>query len=95
MEKPKEQVLFPSKQFVDCSKEDQEEPGYVLNAIATDMSIRDMIKNHWDDQPKEAPQSEEIEDELPLYQGRVHIPEDQKIKRKILELYHDSPMAGH
>ena len=78
-------MLF-SKQFVDHPEGDQEECGTILNAIAMDMSIRDMIKNHWDNQPKEAPQSKEIKDELPLYQGRVHIPEDQKIKRKILEL---------
>jgi transposase InsO family protein len=32
---------------------------------------------------------------LLLYQGRTYVPEDVKLRRKIVHLYHDTPTAGH
>jgi hypothetical protein len=32
---------------------------------------------------------------LLLYQGWVYVPEDTKLRRKIVYLYHDTPTAGH
>jgi transposase InsO family protein len=35
------------------------------------------------------------EDGLVYRKGKVYVPGDQRIKNKILKLYHDSPLAGH
>jgi hypothetical protein len=36
-----------------------------------------------------------IEDKLVLFRGLVYIPNDKEICRAILEIFHDSPAAGH
>ena len=35
------------------------------------------------------------EEDLLWYEGRIIIPEDKGIRLKLLELHHDSPIAGH
>ena len=67
----------------------------MLNAMATDLTIRDTIKELLKENPELAPPTEYWEDDLPMYQGRIWVPEEPSIKRKILQLYHDSPMVGH
>jgi len=44
---------------------------------------------------EESPPTEKWEDGLPIYQERVWVLDDSSSRRKILQLYHDSPMAGH
>ena len=36
-----------------------------------------------------------VEDGLVLFRGLVYVPNDKEIRREILELFHDSPPAGH
>jgi hypothetical protein len=45
--------------------------------------------------PGDSPNTDEWEEDLPFHQGWLWIPPDIKIKTKILQLYHDSPLAGH
>lgn len=37
----------------------------------------------------------DLEDNLLFYKGKVYIPKDFELRKKILELYHDSKPAGH
>ena len=95
-EKPKEQVLFPSNQFTKLLEEEPDRQlAHTLDAIATDMTIQDMVREHYEARPEEFPDTKEHEHDLPLHEGRLWVPFDPKIRKKILELYHDSPMAGH
>jgi hypothetical protein len=74
----------------------EQDDDYVVNALATDMTLREMIKRrYYQDHPEESPETKEWEDDLPLHQGRTWVPTDPKIMVKLLQLYHDSPMAGH
>jgi hypothetical protein len=36
-----------------------------------------------------------VEDKLILFRGLVYVPNDKEIRRTILEIFHDSPAAGH
>ena len=97
-EKPKEQILLPREVFDKLPKlEDTEQESLesVLNAMATDLTVRETIKKLLKESPEIAPPTEHWEEDLPIHQGRVWVPEEPSIKRKILQLYHDSPMAGH
>ena len=95
-ESPKKQILFPEEQFIKLDEMDQDGPiAYALDAMVTDMTIRDMVKEYLRDKPEESPETEEWEDDLPFHQGRLWIPDDSKIKIKVLQLYHDSSIAGH
>lgn len=37
----------------------------------------------------------QFEEDLVLYRGRVYVPKDEALRRRILELHHDVPVAGH
>jgi len=37
----------------------------------------------------------EIEEELVLKEGRVYVPKDEKLRVEIIQLHHDTPIAGH
>lgn len=36
-----------------------------------------------------------IEDGIVLHRGRIYVPDDQQLRRDLLKLFHDSPVAGH
>jgi hypothetical protein len=59
------------------------------------MTIRDMVKEHFNNHPEDLPETNEWEHDLAFHQGRLWIPPDDKIKIKILQLYHNSSLAGH
>ena len=94
-EKPKEQVLFPSNQFTKLLEEEPDEQrARTPNAVATDLTIRDMVREHYRARPEEFPGTKEHEHDLPLHEGRLWVPFDPKTRKKVLDLYHDSPVAG-
>jgi len=37
----------------------------------------------------------QIEEELVLKEGRVYVLKDEKLRIEIIQLYHDTPIAGH
>jgi len=37
----------------------------------------------------------QIEEELVLKEGRVYVPKDEKLRIEIIQLHHDTPIAGH
>jgi len=37
----------------------------------------------------------QIEKGLVLKEGKVYIPKDKKLRVEIIQLYHDTPIAGH
>jgi len=37
----------------------------------------------------------QIEEGLVLKEGKVYIPKDKKLRVEIIQLYHDTPIAGH
>ena len=37
----------------------------------------------------------QIEEGLVLKEGRVYVPKDEKLRVEIIQLHHDTPVAGH
>ncbi len=66
-----------------------------LQAMVTDTTIRDMVREHLEENPGDSPETETWKDRLPFKQERLWIPPDDKLRGRILQLYHDSLMAGH
>jgi len=90
---PKEK---PKEQFINLLEiEEEGELAYILDAMTTDLSIRDITREYLKEHQEESPKMMTWEDELPVYQGRIWVPNKLMIQWKILQLYHDSPMAGH
>ena len=86
-EDPKPTTLFPPGKFVELNHiAADSEITVFFDAIATDKEILDQItwklKIDW-------------EEDLPCKEGQILVPEDDNIRRALLTLYHDSPMAGH
>ncbi|RXW20770.1 hypothetical protein EST38_g5090 [Candolleomyces aberdarensis] len=50
--------------------------------------LSEILPEHWERYPTE-------EGPLFLYKGKVYIPSDPLLRRKITKLYHDTPTAGH
>ena len=73
----------------------EEEAVVSIDTILTNMAIRDMVKAHLNNHSEDVPETEEWEDDLPFHQGQIWVPPDTNIKIKLLQLYHDLPMAGH
>jgi len=95
-EKQKEQMMIPKEQFINLIEIEQEGTlVYTLDAMATDLSIGDLIRQNLEEFLENSPPTEKWEDGLPIYQEQLWVPDDPNIQRKILQLYHDSPMAGH
>ena len=89
-------MLFPKEQFINLMEiEEEGSLALALDAIVTDMTIRDLVRKHLEEQPGDAPETKEWEDNLPFYEGQLWIPPSTGIQTKILQLYHNSPMAGH
>ena len=76
-------TLFPKEKFVelDLIAADSKTSAF-LDAIATDQEIMEQILRN----TMTPAQYDE---------GRIVVPADDKIRRALLQLYHDSPMAGH
>ena len=37
----------------------------------------------------------EIEEELILKEGKIYVPKDKELRMEIIQLYHNTPVAGH
>ena len=82
-EDPKPMILLPLDKFVelDIIAADDEITIY-LDAITTNNKILEWIQNI-------------IPKDLQYKEGRILVPEDNNIRKDLLKLYHDAPIAGH
>ena len=82
-EEPKPMILLPPDKFVELNiiAADDEITIY-LDAIATDNEILERIQNI-------------VPKDLLYKEGRIVVPEDNDIRKDLLKLYHDAPIASH
>ncbi|KIO17550.1 hypothetical protein M407DRAFT_84869, partial [Tulasnella calospora MUT 4182] len=72
-------TLLPPSKIVEVNANDDEEV-----ALASDQEvIQDEMKDYT------------LEQGILKYRNRIYVPNDEEIKRMLLQLYHDSVMAGH
>src|ERR1700744_3076371 len=80
---------------------DSELTDEIKESIRKDKTLKPIIAffaNGPQDAPAEARHLEEVyeyEDGLLYRHGKVYVPDEEDLKRRLLELYHDSPIAGH
>ena len=95
-------TLFPASRFTEVATEvaqlnDQEHIECVLTvleeAVQTDEQIQQQIREAVSGQA--LPDAVIPIEGLPYRGDQVYVPESPDIKRQILRLYHDSPIAGH
>jgi len=89
-ENPTPTTLLPREKFVelDLIAADDEITIY-LDAIATDSEILEKIREI------EQNKLENEKNNIQYREGRVVVPENDNIRKALLALYHDAPMAGH
>src|SRR5258706_1698259 len=104
-EKPEEwepTVLFPHDKFMEIATEiaqlDTQEFTEVLvaligQAVLSDQQIQEKIKGLLP--TIHLPETVVLHQGLPYHEEQIFVPPNQKIKRDIFHLYHDSQIAGH
>ena len=104
-ENPEEEeptTLFPASRFAEMAAEttqlnDQEFIKCILavleEAVLSDEQIQERIREEVTRLP--VPDNVTMVNGLPYHEDRIYVPEHLDIKRQILRLYHDSPIAGH
>ena len=98
------QTLLKPEQFAEISalySSDSELLEKIKKEIKLDESLASIL-SYFKSEPtaapasiKEAMKDYEFEDEVLYRFGRIYVPNDEGIKKELLELYHDSMLAGH
>jgi len=84
---PKPTTLFAPGKFIELNHiAADSEITVFLDAITMDQEILEQITRKLEINGEE---------NLPHKEGRILVPEDDNIRKALLALYHDSPMAGH
>ena len=65
-----------------------------LALLSTDGDLQEEIRK-WIEHRKTTIPGYKLEEGLWTKEGRIWVPPDNEIKRKLVELYHDSPFTGH
>jgi hypothetical protein len=95
-------VMIPRERFVEIATEvagiKLDEKGEAVLAalrvvVESDQAIQDRIREKARDTPPDG--DIQMENGLPYQDGRIVVPQDEQIHAQILQLYHDSLMAGH
>lgn len=94
--KPREPGILPKEKFAPipldvlaATLEDTELEEEIKTKTMTDMALQKIINN----QP--LPEKYEIVDDTLIHKGRICVPVDDDLRRKILQSRHDSVLAGH
>jgi len=93
---PEERIKSMEELEIDTlTAEEMEEMEEVAMApLATDGDLQQEIRDWIKDNEVELPGYEQKEG-LWLKEGRIWVPPEEELRRKVVELYHDSPFTGH
>ena len=74
------------KEIVKRIKEARDKDEEVIRAVEEmkKVGVKMLRKEEW-----------QIKEELVLKEGRVYVLKDEKLRVKIIQLYHDTPVVGH
>ena len=91
-------ILFRPEQFKEMAGLTTEEYqecviAAIQEGLMSEQQIREEIRKHVNHDT--LPTDVIIQDGLPYHRDQIYVPEHPEIKEHLLQLYHDSPIAGH
>jgi len=95
-EKDNENQVMLKKEWIEVRKMEQLVEGLEEEIVKRIKEARDKDEEMKKAEVKMLRDKEwQIEEELVLKEGRVYVPKDEKLKIEIIQLHHDTPIAGH